>query len=280
MKISKKIFTAGVVAALTLSVAASAFASGLTVKTKKINEGQVKVSTPIITGSAGGSEMDSQLTQMATRNTFITVYDLSLNQGKKMDMPKYDKLMKEINNPVEEGFAMVKVAAMAADYEYAQAQKDLGKDKAAEKYNINVDYTVYTAGENLLSMEQYASSYTGGAHDNEFVKTMTVNAKTGEVYSLGDMFVSGSGYKERLEMLIAIQQKGDNRLREVMGHQAFDTKKVVINGDEKFYLKSDLQDWGIYVVYNPGEIAPMAAGIQKFYIPIDTISDIINYDLK
>ena len=81
-------------------------------------------------------------------------------------------------------------------------------------------------------------------------------------------------------MLIAIQQKGDKRLLETMGHQVFDTKKVVINGDEKFYLNSDLHDWGIYVVYNPGEVAPMAAGIQKFYIPIDTISDIINYDLQ
>lgn len=36
MKISKKLFAAGVVAALTLSVAASVFASGLTVKTKKL----------------------------------------------------------------------------------------------------------------------------------------------------------------------------------------------------------------------------------------------------
>lgn len=35
MKLSKKLFTAGIVAALTLSVAASALAAELTVKTKK-----------------------------------------------------------------------------------------------------------------------------------------------------------------------------------------------------------------------------------------------------
>lgn len=35
MKISRKFLTAGIAAALTLSVAASAFAAGLTVKTKK-----------------------------------------------------------------------------------------------------------------------------------------------------------------------------------------------------------------------------------------------------
>ena len=47
MKLSKKLFTAGIVAALTLSVAASALAAELTVKTKKINEGQVKIATPV-----------------------------------------------------------------------------------------------------------------------------------------------------------------------------------------------------------------------------------------
>ncbi|MFQ9935992.1 MAG: RsiV family protein [Phascolarctobacterium faecium] len=56
--------------------------------------------------------------------------------------------------------------------------------------------------------------------------------------------------------------------------------KVIISGNEKFYLNSDLDNWGIYVVYNPGEVAPMAAGIQKYYLPIDTISDIISYQLK
>ena len=54
MKLSKKLFAAGVVAALTLSVAASALAAELTVKTKKINEGQVKIATPVIAGSEGG----------------------------------------------------------------------------------------------------------------------------------------------------------------------------------------------------------------------------------
>ena len=95
-----------------------------------------------------------------------------------------------------------------------------------------------------------------------------------------DMFVPGSDYKARLEMLIAIQQKGDNRLLEQMKKPTVAYQKVIVSGNEKFYLNSDLDNWGIYVVYNPGEVAPMAAGIQKYYLPIDTISDIISYQLK
>ena len=74
MKLSKKLFTAGFIAALTLSVAASALAAELTVKTKKINEGQVKIATPVITGSEGGAKMDTLLTQMATKNTVAEIY--------------------------------------------------------------------------------------------------------------------------------------------------------------------------------------------------------------
>ena len=83
-----------------------------------------------------------------------------------------------------------------------------------------------------------------------------------------------------MEMLIAIQQKGDNRLLEQMKKPTVAYQKVIVSGNEKFYLNSDLDNWGIYVVYNPGEVAPMAAGIQKYYLPIDTISDIISYQLK
>ena len=158
-------------------------------------------------------------------------------------------------------------------------QKALGKTQAAEKYRLDIDYTAYTVDSEILSLEQYASAYTGGAHDNESITTLTVNPKTGRIYTLGDMFVPGSDYKARLEMLIAIQQKGDNRLLEQMKKPTVAYQKVIY-GNEKFYLNSDLDNWGIYVVYNPGEVAPMAAGIQKYYLPIDTISDIISYQLK
>ena len=94
------------------------------------------------------------------------------------------------------------------------------------------------------------------------------------------MFIPGDAYKERLEMLIAIQQKGDNRLLEQMKKPTVAYQKVTITGNEKFYLDSDISDFGLYVVYNPGEVAPMSAGIVKYFIPIDTVSDIISYDMN
>ena len=98
---------------------------------------------------------------------------------------------------------------------------------------MDIDYTAYTVDSEILSLEQYASAYTGGAHDNESITTLTVNPKTGRIYTLADMFVPGSDYKARLEMLIAIQQKGDNRLLEQMKKPTVAYQKVIISGNEK-----------------------------------------------
>ena len=278
MKLSKKLFTAGIVAALTLSVAASALAAELTVKTKKINEGQVKIATPVITGSEGGAKMDTLLTQMTTKNTVAEIYKYLSSDSQKITLDNYLDFTNGSPDPVKEGFALVKGSAFLVNAGFDKEQKALGKTQAAEKYRLDIDYTAYTVDSEILSLEQYASAYTGGAHDNESITTLTVNPKTGRIYTLADMFVPGSDYKARLEMLIAIQQKGDNRLLEQMKKPTVAYQKVIVSGNEKFYL--NLDNWGIYVVYNPGEVAPMAAGIQKYYLPIDTISDIISYQLK
>ncbi|MFQ9935993.1 MAG: hypothetical protein ACLRXQ_08280 [Phascolarctobacterium faecium] len=48
---------------------------------------------------------------------------------------------------------------------------------------MDIDYTAYTVDSEILSLEQYASAYTGGAHDNESIPTLTVNPKTGRIYA-------------------------------------------------------------------------------------------------
>ena len=111
MKLSKKLFTAGVVAALTLSVAASALAAELTVKTKKINEGQVKIATPVITGSEGGAKMDTLLTQMTTKNTVAEIYKYLSGDSQKITLDNYLDFTNGSPDPVKEGFALVKGSA-------------------------------------------------------------------------------------------------------------------------------------------------------------------------
>jgi len=126
MKLSKKLFTAGVVAALTLSVAASALAAELTVKTKKINEGQVKIATPVITGSEGGAKMDTLLTQMTTKNTVAEIYKYLSSDSQKITLDNYLDFTNGSPDPVKEGFALVKGSAFLVNAGFDKEQKALG----------------------------------------------------------------------------------------------------------------------------------------------------------
>lgn len=132
MKLSKKLFAAGVVAVLTLSVAASALAAELTVKTKKINEGQVKIATPVITGSEGGAKMDTLLTQMTTKNTVAEIYKYLSSDSQKITLDNYLDFTNGSPDPVKEGFALVKGSAFLVNAGFDKEQKALGKTQAAE----------------------------------------------------------------------------------------------------------------------------------------------------
>ena len=118
MKLSKKLFTAGIVAALTLSIAASALAAELTVKTKKINEGQVKIATPVITGSEGGAKMDTLLTQMTTKNTVAEIYKYLSSDSQKITLDNYLDFTNGSPDPVKEGFALVKGSAFLVNTDW------------------------------------------------------------------------------------------------------------------------------------------------------------------
>lgn len=282
MKLSKKVLTAGIAAALTLSLAVTAFAANeINVKEKKIKHGNVVVRTPVVTGSKSGPKMDTLLTQMTTKNVVDELYKYLPTDGKTVtlegfiEFTNYDSL-----DPIKSGFDLVDSSSLLINAGFDKEQKKLGKTKAEEKYKLDIDYTLYAVADNILSLEQHAAAYTGGAHGNESVTTLTVSPETGKVYSLSDMFLAGSDYKGRLEMLMTIQQKGDNRLREMIGQPAVEYQKIAITGNEKFYFNADINNAGLCVIYNPGEVAPMAAGIQNFYIPIDTISDILEYNPK
>ena len=279
MKLSKKVLTMGIMAALSVSVAATAFAADLTVKSKEFNNSQVKIATPVIHGSAGGAQMDATLTLLAAKNTINEIYKY-LPSGDKAAAVSPEQFIKYCNDnvkPVEEGMAYIKGSSFLVNEGF---KKDAAIQGADMKYNLKVDYNVYTASDKLLSLRQDAYAFTGGAHGISTVQTLTVNAETGKVYSLSDMFVPGSDYKGRLEQLIAIQQKGGNRLAEKMGNATFDYEKVTITGNEKFYVDSNPKGWGLHILYNQGEVGPMAAGVQNYFIPIDTISDIIDWDIK
>lgn len=89
----------------------------------------------------------------------------------------------------------------------------------------------------------------------------------------------GSDWRSRLEYMISIQQKGTNRLLAHTGQAEIAYQPRAIEGNEQFYLDASVEHQGLTIVYNPGEVAPMSAGVQEFFIPVTMLGDILNYEL-
>lgn len=274
MKLAKRLLTAAFAAILTIGVSATALAGELVVTDKVIAEDGVQVTTPVITGSA---KQDTKLTQLATHQAVATLYQYLPTEGTSVSVRDYLDFTNRSDDPIEEGFGLVRASAHLINDGFKEAQK-LHSTKA-EPYHLTVGYKTHSKTDKILSIEQTASAYTGGAHTNEAVSTLTVRVKDASSIVLADLFTKGSDWKTRLEYLIGIQQKGSNRILKHIGQATVDYQTVHITGTEQFCLDTSLEHYGLTVFFNPGEIAPISAGVQSFFLPLDTISDIINYDL-
>ena len=169
----------------------------------------------------------------------------------------------------------IKVAVDNTNSSLNADAKNIGKTIAEAKYYAEIDYEVETSTNKILSMMQEFSNYTGGAHDNSKVSTTNINLKNGTYFQLIDVFTPGSDYKERLEWVIDKEKKSQNKLLSVLGKATIEYKELAITGQEKFCLVASKDEAGIKIYYNPGEIAPMSAGVIEFFIPIDLILDIM-----
>ena len=114
-----------------------------------------------------------------------------------------------------------------------------------------------------LRFENFYYQYHA-AHPMTYVSSITLNLRTGQVYSLADLFDPRSNYKVRLTQII--QQQITARDIPML------TPFKGITGNEEFYLMPDK----LVIYYQLYEYTPYVYGILEFPIPYVQIRDIIN----
>lgn len=276
MNFVKKLVALSVITALSIGVATTSMAAELTVKSKHFVTGVVSVDLPDFTGGAGSSVIDAAVTVIAAKNVANSLESVIPN-GKVYNTEEFVSLVKDEKNPVVASQDFIKGLVQATDAALAKAAQTVGKNARVDKYYVDCRYDVYTATPKLLSFRQLTMSNTGGAHANLNVATNTVNMKSGKYLSLSELFIANSDYKERLEWIIDKQQKSVNRMCADLGRPTVDYKKVKITGKELFcYDTKNLANWSLIIYYNPGEIAPISAGLVQYRIPMELILDIVD----
>ncbi|MEC0245320.1 DUF3298 domain-containing protein [Paenibacillus chitinolyticus] len=146
-----------------------------------------------------------------------------------------------------------------------QAQGDLAAangsaSELAMPYSVDSAVEVSASGgqedANRLSLRVVTSVYTGGAHGMPRVDTYNVlNAEEAQKIELKDLF--GENYKAIIDKQIR---------QEIAKHpdDFFEDAFSGITDTQSFQIK----DGKAVIVFSPYEIAPYAAGIQEFSVPI------------
>jgi len=139
------------------------------------------------------------------------------------------------------------------------------------KYSLNIGYRPYSSGE-YVSYEFDIFMDTGGAHPNNFFKTLVLDLG-GHPQKLGDLFEDGS-YLERIADIASMQVR--EQLTQRAGADA--ASSLVAEGlaaqeenFENFVVDSDR----IRIFIPPYQAAAYAAGSFEVQIPLIDIRDIL-----
>ncbi len=170
---------------------------------------------------------------------------------KELEQKVNDEINKKIEERVEE--------AIERAEEYREAQLVTGgSEETLQKVEVNVDYELKLANEEILSFtilsyESLASAYTETYYYN-------INIKDGTDITLQDML--GENYKQIINESVAAQieeRKKDPNKAFFEGDMGF----TGINDDQNFYIN---EDGKVVVVFAKYEIAPGSMGPQEFII--------------
>ncbi|CFY07259.1 S-layer homology domain [Syntrophomonas zehnderi OL-4] len=153
--------------------------------------------------------------------------------------------------------------------EVASTLDDYVRGSKLSGYPIN-KYQALSRIQEGCSNQQYLSlyidyySYTGGAHGFTDRRAYNFDMQTGKELTLADLFQPGYDYKKVINQAIKEQisrHEGDF----FEGDRGF----TGINEQQPFYIK----DGQLVVYFGLYEIAPYAAGIQEFKIPLGEMGD-------
>ncbi|UOO37058.1 DUF3298 and DUF4163 domain-containing protein [Oscillospiraceae bacterium CM] len=221
------------------------------------------------TGAPSPSVSDKQ-----TVDTVTVVSDKASNKTDYMtltvDVPKLTGLQN-----AEEQNAINSIFKSYAD----SAKKDAGMYEALAKqdaesnldyampYEITIGYTVEYNQNGLLSVLISDYRYTGGAHGGVAETGITIDLNSGTLLTLGDLMVSGSGYKNVINKAIRAEidkRTGSDELSEPVIFED-------IGDYPDFYMTKD----GLVFFFQEYEYFPYAAGIQEFPISYETLKGMV-----
>lgn len=125
--------------------------------------------------------------------------------------------------------------------------------------------------DHIITMQKELYTYSSGAaHGLHGVGNYTIDRKSKDVISEGDLFIDG--YEAELNKVLQralLKSLGRKNAQEVEKEDGFSITDL--SGNDNFRLDAK----GMTYTYNPYEIAPYAMGVIEFFVPYEEVRHLL-----
>jgi len=180
-----------------------------------------------------------------------------------------DEINRQIRNIVADYIGITRAASKSLE-ELKSDLVESGQEPFDWKAELMINYD-YSKNGDVLSLKLNVYSYLGGAHGMTYIYPITINTKTGNIYTFKDLFKENTNPNEIITNMIFDEIKKEPDI------YFDDYKETIMNKDGQFKYYIDGNKLIIY--FDLYEIAPYATGIPEFSIDAEQIKGVLKEDL-
>jgi len=186
---------------------------------------------------------------------------------------RFDKLNREARSLVTKDVAAFKTAETS---EPASPDNVLA-DEARES-TLDIGYQIRFATDDLISVEFIESTYeAGAAHPNRSTTVLNYDVKGGRKLSLGDLFNPKANYLKTISDY-CIKELKDRSKKDKDSMLDDDMMKSGASARADNYKAWAITKKGLWITFDPYQVAAYAAGPQYVLVPYSALKDLIKLD--
>jgi hypothetical protein len=186
---------------------------------------------------------------------------------------RFDGFNREARNLVTKDVAAFKAGQTSEE-------GDTGNETPAENQDssLGIGYDIRCATDDLISVEFSEGTYeAGAAHGNSVTTVLNYDVKNGKKLALADLFIAKSTYLNTISAycIANLRDRAKNDKDAMIDE---DMMKTGAAPRADNYQACAITKKGLWVTFDPYQVAPYAAGAQHVLVPYSALKDIIKPD--
>jgi len=186
---------------------------------------------------------------------------------------RFDKFNREARSLITKDVAAFKTAETVSE-------TDAGNETPAEALDssLGVGYEIRYATDDLISVEFTEGDYSrGAAHPNSSTTVLNFDVKNGKKLALADLFTAKSKYLSAISSY-CIKELKDRSKKDKDSMLDDDMMKSGASARADNYKAWAITRKGLWITFDPYQVAAYAAGPQTVLVPYSALKDLIKPD--